>query len=329
MKIKLTTKRLISIIIIGIVALQLFNFIALYFMRGHTYTTTSYGHKDNSVNTIDQLKPIDQVFSTSLPYDRYVKLRDSVREARKEKNGSAAPTNSSFFFPIIGTTGSYLLCDTCTSIFYGPNHDIRREHVQYYIMLPAWKLKDATGDFFLDDSVKFHREHNLSYLRKRLTERTVSGGIYTNHRYEVDVPVKYSYDQFNHCILIPVNKTTKTVASVMVIALGLSLLFYGAYLLICFLTFIVDLSRGKAFTTSNIRSLRLIAMSLLIFPLIVIALAFSTKFIFYQYFTPDVVLNNSTWIDQWKTVVTGIIFLLLYSAFKQGKALKDEQDLTV
>jgi len=60
-----------------------------------------------------------------------------------------------------------------------------------------------------------------------------------------------------------------------------------------------------------------------------LALDMLMKFIFRDYFTADVVLNINPLKDSWQEPAEGIVFLLLYRAFRQGKKLKDEHDLTV
>jgi len=52
-------------------------------------------------------------------------------------------------------------------------------------------------------------------------------------------------------------------------------------------------------------------------------------FIFRSYFTEDVVLSKATWIEAWKSISIGLIFLMLYKAFSQGKKLKEEQEFTI
>ncbi|MCC8427067.1 DUF2975 domain-containing protein [Mucilaginibacter sp. UR6-11] len=325
MKIKLTTKSLIGIVVGSLFAIAPIILMQVY-LKPATLTLTD---STSSVITIDQLKPIDPEVPDTLPYYQDLAKRDSIRLRRNLKNQNVFRTSSMYFYTVIGTTGGYLYCDTCTDLYYLFKSRSKSYPVQYYITLPAWKLKNAFGDHLFGDSVKFYREHNQSYLRKMLTKRVAGGGRYAEHMYEVDVPVKYSYDTSVEGIMIPVNKGTRTAVNVITIIFDGALLFYCGYLLSCFLAFIVDLSRGKAFTTSNINTLRLIAFSLLIFPFVMLSLVFLMKLVFYQYFTPEVILNNTAWIDLWKPFATGIVFLLLFSAFKQGKVLKDEQDLTV
>lgn len=53
------------------------------------------------------------------------------------------------------------------------------------------------------------------------------------------------------------------------------------------------------------------------------------RFIFNSYFTEDVVINAKV-LQPWSLAIdVGFILLLILHIFKQGRALKDEQDLTV
>lgn len=323
MKIKITTKTLIGLIVGGLFVIAPVAFFSVYFTPATVTVSTDH------VITTDLLKPIDPEVPAALPYYRYINKRDSIRLRRNLKNENVFRTGGLYFYTVIGTTGGYLYCDTCTDPYYAFKSRPGPHPVQYYITLPAWKIKNTSNDHLYGDSVKFYREQNRSYLRKMLTKRVKGGGRYAEHLYEVVVPVKYNYDTSVGAIMIPVDKGTRTAVNVIVIIFDAAFLFYGGYLFSCFLAFIIDLSRGKAFTISNIKTLRLIAFSLLLFPVVMLLLVFLMKLVFYQYFTPEVVLNTTAWIDLWKPFATGIVFLLLFSAFKQGKALKDEQDLTV
>lgn len=83
------------------------------------------------------------------------------------------------------------------------------------------------------------------------------------------------------------------------------------------------------FTDENIFRLQVLAYTLTGFPILLFLLTLLTRLIFSSYFTEDVVLNTARLYPLWITMHVGIIFLLLLNTFKQGKALKDEQDLTV
>ncbi len=83
------------------------------------------------------------------------------------------------------------------------------------------------------------------------------------------------------------------------------------------------------FTDYNIFRLQLIAYSLTCIPIFFFSLNLILRIIFSSYFTDDVVLNAQA-LQPWSiTMDIGFILLLILHVFRYGKALKDEQDLTV
>lgn len=83
------------------------------------------------------------------------------------------------------------------------------------------------------------------------------------------------------------------------------------------------------FTDYNIFRLRILAYSLTCIPIFFLSLNLLMHLIFNSYFTEDVVINAKT-LQPWSLAMdAGFILLLILHIFKQGRALKDEQDLTV
>lgn len=83
------------------------------------------------------------------------------------------------------------------------------------------------------------------------------------------------------------------------------------------------------FTDYNIFRLRILAYSLTGIPIFFLSLNLLMHLIFNSYFTEDVVINAKV-LQPWSvTMDVGFILLLILHIFKQGRALKDEQDLTV
>lgn len=228
-------------------------------------------------------------------------------------------------------TSSGTICDTC-SIKWLALHSFEDNniHSKYYIRLPLWKIKEDKSNYWYSDSVKFHLENEYGYVRKAVKTRetkTANGDYY--NAYLVDIPVKFMYDQKNQYMLIPVSKSTKNIVNVVLIVVAISIGAFFLYLLGGFLNFTLDLSKGLAFTDNNIVRLKLISLTLIFYPIAIFILNLLMKVIFYDYFTTDVIMNKAAWIDSWKPIGTGLVFFLLYRAFRQGKLLKDEQDLTV
>jgi len=319
MKIKLNTNLLINLVIVIYITFLL----VLYVFSSYNYPPKS------SIYVLNNLKPIDTTLSDSLSYRQYNKLNDSIKQVRNFKNGDFTSGNG-FYIGFIGTTAS-ISCDTCTfkwHIWHGFN-DKANEH--YYIKLMFWKIKNTESIFWYADSVQFHVEHEQSFLRKVIMGSPKIKDKYGNfyHGRLVDVPVKFRYNSRDQSLLIPVSKSTKNIFDYVFGTVGIITAGYYFYLIGIFLSFIVDLSKGNAFTDKNIFRLKLITISLILLPVIVFLLNLLIKVLLHNYFTADVVMNYDMWKNVWKIIGLGLIFLLLYRAFRQGKILKDEQDLTV
>lgn len=326
MKIKFNTNIIINSIIIGIVLLGVASFVVLNFSLFH-------GEAKHGVDTAfasqqayqweNNVKPIDGGVGDSIERlgSAYRNLKDSLKTIRWLRNGDPFALGS--YLGCFGTVSTQY-CDTCSVEWFRKNGLKDDDHQVYYISLLGWKIKNTKHDIlYSSDSVIFHVEHGQSYIRKEVTfpkEKVIR---------LMDVPVKFRYHRSVDCLLIPVSKATEKTVSVSILLLGIVLILWGCFLIACFLEFIVDLSKGQSFTIRNVRRLKWIALTLLIYPVAMFVLNLLLRLIFASYFTPDVVLSETTWQGAWKSIGSGLIFLALYRAFKQGKKLKDEQDLTV
>lgn len=315
----------------------------------------------------NNLKPIDPVISTELPYNQYQKLRKEQQIARLIKNGDLGNPGWSFF-NIIGT-GVYEICDTC-------------KMGQSYISLLGWKLKSTTDDRPMLDSVIFYVQNGQAYLRKSImSSKTINKS--TTYKEEIkDVPIKFRYSHKSQMLKIPVSESLTnavTIITQIVTALLILISFYAALM---FTKLIINLRDGSeftyrnaiwygflgllmafmfplflvfalfsllrrtilnndstnnnlqkterlVFTKQNIFRLQILAYTLTGIPIFLFLLNLLLRLIFAGYFTEDVALNTERLRQWWITMHVGIIFLLILNAFVQGKALKDEQDLTV
>ncbi|WP_222103981.1 DUF2975 domain-containing protein [Mucilaginibacter corticis] len=287
---------------------------ALYLINNYTPAGQS------SVEVVDHLKPFDNLIPDK------ASLQEGSSYYSYSKNAMAYHSSSGIQTGFIGTTGGFN-CDTCSIKWIATHSDTDSRHRKYYITLPLWKIKNTTSIFWYTDSVKFHTENDQNYLRKVVTAQNKGNKHQTN--YVADVPVKFAYDQTNQYLLIPVTKTTKNNIEIVLRIFGFALLAYLAYLIISFLNFIVDLSKGLAFTDKNIARLKLIAITLILYPFALFLLNQLMRVVFYNYFTSDVIMNKSVWQNSLEPIGIGLVFFLLYRAFAQGKSLKDEHDLTV
>ncbi|MEO6521075.1 MAG: DUF2975 domain-containing protein [Mucilaginibacter sp.] len=328
MKIKLNTNIVINSLTIAFAVLM-----SLYFIIIINHIDVGFLNKGGSdiYSAPDNLKPIDPSPPSDMPYYKYIAFRDSVKQMRDLKDGNMPQVGGGQFGYLLGTGGSYKLCDTCTlKRFWSYTNRNGIDNVVYYLKLPGWKLKDAKLDYFRDDSVKYYMEHNQAHLRKIIVDsNTKDKEGNTHHNMHItDIPVKFRYIKGDQCIAIPVSRATKNAMDFIIMIPGILTVLYALYLIALFLKLMMDLSKGLAFTAHNLSTLKLIAISLITYPLVSIVIIYSQRLIFYRYFTSDIVLNRDVW-DSWKIIGIGFVFLLLFRAFHQGKILKEEQDLTV
>ncbi len=340
MKIKnLNTNQIFGLIIIGyilyIVTLSLLG------ISNSVWTAAS-----NPVVYRDTLKPIDALIPDTVPFKKYNKLKDSIKTIRDLKNGDSwmADGVSSNISGLIGTSSS-LYCDTCSLKMYNDDLSVNTNiiPVRYYMNLSAWTLNvknttyidDTDGGFwnfrtvFTSDSVQFYVSHDQAYLRKVVPKQQVTKEDNQVKKKVVDVPVKFRYSKQNKCLMIPVSKSTKKTLDIVIMVLGIAYAVYFLALIFLFIKFVIDLSKGLAFTDINLERLKLIAFTLLAYPVLILIFNILMRLIFYSYFTSDVILSSTVWDNAWKAILAGFVFYVLFRAFRQGKILKEEQELTV
>ncbi|GAB3911305.1 hypothetical protein GCM10028826_20980 [Mucilaginibacter boryungensis] len=271
-------------------------------------------------------KPIDPDIPADLPHNKYIVLKEKTQHVRDIKNGDWYHGSGTQFGYIIGTDEA-LICDTCTVA------NTKLEAVgkkQYYITLPGWLLKqDANHDWYID-STRFYVEKEQSYVRKPVVDRAKKTGrdwYYKTHF--MNTPVKFRYNREKNCVMIPVTKLTKQICSYIIFGLGVLFVVCWFALIIEFVKFVISLSKGLAFTEINITRLLIIALGLIAIPVMDFLLTLIMRLIFSSYLTNDVKLNAAVYSNSWQTLCGGIVFLMLFKAFKQGKALKEENELTV
>jgi hypothetical protein len=328
MKLKPNTSQVIDLIIVVLFLVLLCSF---FFYRNTDATT------EVSVENSWQAdpKPIDPKISSNLPQYKYQALTDSIATIRGLKNGDiyCSIPGITTDLQFIGTSSNYS-CDTCSLKWYKQN--IAKSDLiprQNYIELPGWKLDTLIGEQYYDQEGKFYVEHGQGYVRASMidkTEKRKSGSVYNQIRI-VDVPVKFRYNHLKHIIMIPVSQQATDILKIIFAVIALVWIVYSMYLILTFIKFIIDLSMGRSFTDTNVWRLKIIAISLVAYPIAILLLNYLMRLVFHSYFTgaPDVIMNSDIWSSNLKILAMGVVFLLLFRAFRQGKLLQEEQDLTV
>ncbi len=322
MKIKLKGSWIIGLFIISYIV-----YIIILAVLGLPNSFYKSGPDYVNYNDSANLKPFDRIVSDSVSYRKYNKMTDSIKTIRDIKNGDYFATSSQFLL-VLGT-GSSIECDTCSLKWLHKNDKPLNE--LYYILLPSWKLNiksEQDGDW-TRDSVQFYVEHNQAYVRKFITYLPSLRGNDRQSYHMVDIPVKFRYNTRSQCVMIPVSKSIKQILDVVLIVLAI--LFFGYILILIgdFIGLLMDLGKGLAFIDKNIRTLKRIAFMLIAIPIVELLFNLLLRLIFMSNFTSDVVLKIDTLDGYWKVIAFGVIFLMIYRAFRQGKKLKDDQEFTV
>jgi len=318
MKLNLLNYRIVNVVINGAIILFIVLLVvsALPFMMKSGTSIHSIGSAGYSISR--SLKPIDSLPSDTLSHGKYMHFVDSVKQSRNMKNGVLSSWSVS-----AGFIGAVPLerCEEC-SIW----DDSKLKVKEYFISLNWWTL-DTVGAI---DPTKYYVKGGEPYLRKVVCKPEPGKGNETFHCNEVDIPVPFRYDVSNKYMLIPVSEQiVKVLRVVLSCFTSLLILYFLYYIVGGFIKFLMEIARGTPFSDRNVRRLKRITLSFLLIPLAFFLLNLLMRIVFYRYFTADIKLSAAAWGVLWKAAVLSVIFAALYFAFKQGKKLKDEQDLTV
>lgn len=311
--------------LIGLITIALF--FNLYFGLGNRPVTTDLPESDDRLYTVtNKLKSVDPVISLDTPHYLYEKLRADIRKTRNLKNGEWLESGGVRFGDVIATGGA-IVCDTCT--MNHPQLD-KPGARQSYIKLLGWKLKERNGELGQLDSVRFFVENGQGYIRKPVVDRVDHRNSSTLVKVHwADVPVRFRYDTSQDCVMIPVTHSVKKACDWIVGALGVVVVGFAGFLIFALFKIMFNISRGNAFPAENIKRLRLITISFLCYPLLILLLNFAINLIFSAYLTDDVIMNPALWRNWWIFLFLGLAFLLLFKAFRQGKLYNEELQLTV
>jgi len=320
MKIKLNTNLVVNLALVGL--------IIFIFVRPlvHHYTSPI----TNTFNSwLNNVRPIDPVVSDNLPHWQYIKLTDSITTLRNLKNGDIAESDG----VRIGFIGVFknISCDTCSLKWYHTYRFNDKRFEQNYIKLYNWKLGIDENLRYVDDG-KFFVNYGQGFVRRAIIDTVVhreDGSLYNKVTIK-DIPVKFRYNHNDNCLMIPISPSTAQLLKTIVYVIAILVAVYILFLILCFLQFLISLSKGYSFTDKNIFILKLISISLFALPVLMFLFNYLLRIIFNTYFTENVIFSNDVWNDSsWKILGTGAVFFLLFNAFRQGRKLKEEQDLTI
>lgn len=288
----------------------------------------------NFISSDKDLKPIDTVIPDTISYRKYNALKDSTSIIRDLKNADYHPNEGINFSDLIAT-GSSVVCDTCSLSWFRNTYMQEKNDKPlkqlYYIQLPSWQInnKQKGDDWWTKDSVQFYVEHDQTYIRKYVTYSPKSNESTRSQYQMVDVPVKFRYNTRQQCVMIPVSESVKKAVNIIFGILGIVLIGYILILIGGFIGLLMDLSKGLMFTDRNLRTLKRITITLFAIPIAALIFNLLLRLIFSSYLTSDVVIKIDVLNGYWKVLMIGVIFLMIYRAFRQGKKLREEQEFTI
>ncbi|WP_316793764.1 DUF2975 domain-containing protein [Pedobacter frigoris] len=321
MKIIIPSQKTISIII-AVLAIPFIGFAILTFQLSTSSTistsTTSVISTDVSEYQIDKLPPIDPEIPGTLPHYQYKKKTDSIRFKRSLLNGTG------------GNGVTYLgigAVRTSSDDFIFERNEIPIKKINL-IILQWWTLDTGKRE----NPIKYYVKDDQAYLRKTKCQsvKSTRANQTVYKCKETDVPIPFRYNPDNKSIMIPVNKRTVDIIFAMFpISLAITGIGVTYYLFGGFIQFLLEIARGNPFSETNVKRLKRMAIILFAIPVFLLLLNLVLYLIFQRYFTTDIKMSADIWAFLWKPAILGLIFTALYFAFRQGKRLKDEQDLTV
>jgi len=267
------------------------------------------------------LKHNDINVPDSIGYNAYNRLHDSIVTTRDLRDNNFLYEGDGSFASIFGLRRA-INCDTCSlSWFYKAGiYDTSKR--AYFILLPGWKITAGKKYYLWGDSDIFKMSNNRYILNP-------DEPYYKKANPQYNRPRDVRYSKQDECVMIPVSKTAYGILKVSFLITGIAFLILTLFLISSFINFTLDLAKGLSFTAQNIKRLKRIAYALLALPLFVFVLNLFLRLLFNRYLDDDVELNPEIWADTWKIIAVGVLFYALFEAFRQGKKLKDEQDLTV
>lgn len=327
MKIKLTAPKIVNIAIGLVLLFFIIAWGSIFLKRGTVMDfATDYSQGYSSYRRLHPLPSIDEIPDDHLPQYIFSHKTDSIKMARMRINGSLSGSST-----LLGPLGVQInsRCDSCISpVLQSPDERARLTKYDYLIRLNWWKLNKGDAG---EDKVLYYVKNGQSYLRanscKEIKSKDKNGKHFVCE--EKDTPVAFRIDENTGTVMMPATPTLVKSLKPLSVSLLLLLAVYCMYFIIGnFVKFLIEIAQGNPFSEKNLSRLKVITLSLFYIPVAFISLNFLLYLIFHRYFSEDIVLDIDGWMV-FKYCVLYLIFAALLAAFKKGKQLKEENDLTV
>lgn len=275
----------------------------------------------SSASCNNTLKPIDEEIPTSLPYFKYNRLKDSIDHVRSLKNGEQ---RMAAFSPFGGAM----------SMKFAMNKDIVQKSLfdlgsikcidSYFYIMKGWKMKSNENSTWGDNT--YYVENAVPYLRKHILKSTKGTHSYWELK---EIRLNYFCDRDDKTILIPISKSIYNFSKVALLVI--MFIFVSAYLVCASMAFKIlhNISKGKVFIEGNIRMLRQASYITILTPLLCILIVLSQRLIFYSYFDDNIIMDMEIFKSNGQLLLYGLAVSVLYSVFKRGFNIQQENDLVV
>ena len=202
---------------------------------------------------------------------------------------------------------------------------------RYYLTLNDFALRHDISRFAVVNGVRQiryvneipHEEHVLEYGKPVVVNVPYIFSTETNKR-------ESFAEKKNGRVLIEISKMSHKVLGVVMWGGFLLLIIYCYVIFALPLKIVIRISQGKAFSEKNVRSLHIIAVTLLAMSWGGIVLRFILQFIFRNTLTDEVFVPVRALLQEsLASMVIAIAVLATAKAFKKGLSLQKEQEFTI
>jgi len=283
------------------------------------------------------LPPIDRPISDTVASPVHWKfLKDSLAYVRDLTNGDLT-----FYKPGLSFAGldTYMSgwCDHCEILALPGDHDAfllkhpSENTIQFSIRLLDWTI-DEFPKWQTGDTVVFYRKKGQGYLRTTCNNSKqlyrVNAKLVTN-MHIIDRAVPFGYNAAANCITIPTDQRIWYFLAYLLRGLSILSIGFAVILMFNFILFCIDVLRGNTFVPRNFKRLKLIAISLIVYPLCMLVIDLAMPIIFSRYYTAGIVFKAASSIKWLIILAAGLLFYVFYRVFSAGQNLKREHDLVI
>ncbi len=172
--------------------------------------------------------------------------------------------------------------------------------------------------------------YNLVFVKWDSVRRSGNDSTKYGHYESKQIPIRYN--KSGKKVLIPITRQQYHLLEIVFNSFFYASAFIGLYIFLGLpIQFIVNISKGNAFTQSNINTFKYMGYAVLFYEILDIITPQVLHFYFRNTIPPDFklpsILNNIG-----NTIFIGLIslaFLTIAKAFQRGYKLQQEQDLTI